>query len=125
METLPKHQLDRCGEISRVPRSQIKLAEYNPRQIGVDEKRRLKRSLEANGLSQPFVFNQRNNTLVGGHQRLSILDKSAPDGDWMVPVVIRDLSETEERQLNIALNAETAMGRFDDFKLGQLLQLQA
>ena len=40
----------------------------------------------------------------------------------MVPVVIRDLSETEERQLNIALNAETAMGRFDDFKLGQLLQ---
>ena len=119
---LPLHPLDKCGEISRVPRSQIKLCDYNPRVIDADEKRRLKRSLELNGLSEPFVWNSRNGNLVGGHQRLSILDKSAPEGDWGVPAIIRDLCDTEERQLNVALNNQKSMGRYDDFKLGELLK---
>jgi len=119
---LPLHPLDKCGEISRVPRSQIKLAEYNPRSIDVDERRRLRKSLEVNGLSEPFIWNRRSGVLVGGHQRLSILDKSAPEGDWLVPVIVRDLCDTEEKQLNVALNNQKAMGRYDDFKLGQLLQ---
>ena len=119
---LPLHPLDRCGEISRVPRSQIKLADYNPRTIDADEKRRLKRSLEVNGLSEPFVWNRSTGNLVGGHQRISILDKSSPAEDWAVPVIIRELSGAEERQLNVALNNQKAMGRYDDFKLGELLK---
>lgn len=120
---LPRHPLDKTGDVPRIPRSQIKLCDYNPRSIGADEKRRLKRSLEANGLSQPFVWNKSTSNLVGGHQRISILDKSAPADEWAVPVVIRELSDTEERQLNIALNAESAMGRFDDFKLAEILKI--
>lgn len=122
MPNLPLHPLDRCGEISRVPRSQIKLADYNPRTIDADEKRRLKRSLEINGLSEPFVWNKTSGFLCGGHQRLAILDKSAPEGDWAVPCVIRELTDTAEKELNVALNNQKSMGRYDDFKLGELLK---
>lgn len=119
---LPRHPWDKCGDVSTVPRSQIQLAEFNPRLIDADEKRRLKKSLEANGLSECLIWNKTTGRLLSGHQRLSILDKSAPEGDWLVPVIIRELDEIQEKQLLVAMNNRKAQGRDDDYKLGLILQ---
>lgn len=122
MANLPRHSLDRTGDVTTIPRSQILLADFNPRVIDADEKRRLKKSLEINGLSECLIWNRTTGRLLSGHQRLSILDKSAPDGDWLVPVIIRELDEVQEKQLLVAMNNRKAQGRDDDIKLGQLLQ---
>ncbi|WP_206917169.1 ParB N-terminal domain-containing protein [Alicyclobacillus suci] len=79
-------------------------AEYNPRidlQPGDPEYEKLKRSIEEFGLVEPIVWNQRTGKVVGGHQRLKILqDLGVAETD----VVIVDLDETREKALNLALN---------------------
>jgi len=119
---LARHPLDKCGECSRIPRSQIREASYNPRVITPEQKRRLKRGMEKHGLCTPLVWNKTSGVLVGGHQRLSVLDSLCPEKEWAVPVTIQELSEERERELNILLNNDEASGHYDLGKLGSMFK---
>lgn len=94
-------------------------AAYNPRieLIPGDTKyENLRRSITTYGLIIPIVWNKRTNKVVGGHQRLTVLEN---EGETEVDVSVVDLDETQERQLNVALNK--VEGGWDEEKLGDLL----
>lgn len=94
-------------------------AKYNPRvdlRPGDDEYDKLHHSIEKFGMLLPIVWNERTNTVVGGHQRLTVLEN---DGVEEVEVSVVNLNETQERQLNIALNKTG--GNWDEAKLAILL----
>ena len=79
-------------------------AEYNPRQINNKQYEDLKASMEKFGCVDPIIINinpERLNVVVGGHQRLRILREL---GAEKVPTVSVNLSEEDERELNIRLN---------------------
>lgn len=50
--------------------SEIKIANYNPREISDEQYLRLKESIIKLGLIRPIVINGQNKTLIAGHQRL-------------------------------------------------------
>lgn len=84
--------------------SDLKRAEYNPRVrlVKADkEYKALKKSLQDYGYVEPIVINGRNNVVVGGHQRLTVLQDM---GQETVECVVLDLDDHEEKKLNIALN---------------------
>lgn len=94
-------------------------AKYNPRadlRPGDDEYEKLHHSISKFGMLLPVVWNERTNTVVGGHQRLTVLEN---DGVEEVEVSVVNLDETQERQLNIALNKTG--GNWDEAKLAALL----
>lgn len=94
-------------------------AAYNPRIElipGDTEYENLRRSITTYGLIIPIVWNKRTNKVVGGHQRLTVLEN---EGETEVDVSVVDLDETQERQLNVALNK--VEGGWDEEKLGDLL----
>ena len=93
-------------------------AAYNPRIElipGDTEYENLRRSITTYGLIIPVVWNKRTNRVVGGHQRLTVLEN---EGETEVDVSVVDLDETQERQLNVALNK--VEGGWDEEKLGDL-----
>lgn len=94
-------------------------AEYNPRvdlKPGDKEYEKLKRSIEEFGYVEPIIYNKKNNTVVGGHQRLKVLKDL---GYTDIDVVEVDLNENDEKALNIALNKVS--GDWDNEKLEELL----
>ena len=79
-------------------------AEYNPRQISNKQYEDLKASMEKFGCVDPIIINinpERLNVVVGGHQRLRILREL---GAQKIPTVSVNLSEEDERELNVRLN---------------------
>lgn len=92
----------------------INPSEYNPRAISKESLSGLKRSLEKFGMTQPLVINRRVNgmeVLVGGHQRC----RAASELGWeKVPVIYVELSEVEEKTLNVVLNNKNIEGFFTD-----------
>lgn len=106
--------------------SHLKPAPYNPRielKPGMPGYEKLERSLSEFELVQPLVWNERTGHVVGGHQRLSILQAH---GVIEVTCVVVDLSEDREKALNVALNNENVGGDWDTDRLLELLgELQA
>ncbi len=100
-----------------ISRAEIKNADYNPRMISNQAKARLKRGIEENGLVQPLVWNRRTGNLVGGHQRLSILDDLEPAGDFELTVAAIDVPEAQEKRINVLLNNDSTMGHWDERRL--------
>ena len=99
---------------------ELRPADYNPRKElkpGDPEFEKLKRSIQEFGYVEPILVNTRNNTVVGGHQRLSVLKHL---GVTEVDCVIVDIDEQKEKALNIALNKIS--GAWDDDKLTALLK---
>lgn len=97
----------------------INRAAYNPRvdlQPGDEEYQQLHDSIDEYGLLIPLVLNARTNRLVGGHQRLTVLENR---GETEADFSIVDLDDIREKQLNVALNK--AQGAWDDGKLAELL----
>lgn len=79
-------------------------AAYNPRielMSGDTEYENLRRSIISYGMIIPIVWNKRTNRVVGGHQRLTVLEN---EGQTEVDVSVVDLNEIQEKQLNVALN---------------------
>jgi hypothetical protein len=102
----------------RILRSQIRGAEYNPRTISDSGRRRLKSGMKKLHLLQPLVWNVRSGVLVGGHQRLEILDRNAGGAkDYYLTVAQVDLSEADEVAANLLLNNQEAGGEVDVAKL--------
>ena len=85
----------------------LKPATYNPRQISTKQFKDLKESIKKFGLVDPIIVNK-NNTVIGGHQRLKICKELK---HIEIDCVVLDLSKEEERELNIRLNKN--QGQFD------------
>lgn len=95
-------------------------ATYNPRkdlQPGDKEYEQLKRSVQEYGYVEPVIFNRQTGIVVGGHQRLKVLEDL---GYTEVECVEVDIDSTKEKALNVALNKIS--GEWDDIKLRDLLQ---
>lgn len=110
-------------KILKIARSKIKTADYNPRVITQDSRERLKKGIEKFGMVELLVWNQQTGTLVGGHQRLDILDEmnDYPNNDYEVDVSVVHLNEKDEATLNVQLNNYSMMGSFDLGKLDELI----
>lgn len=105
-------------EIVEVKRSQINPAVYNPRRIEDAARSRLGKGLDKAGLVEPIVWNKRTGVLVGGHQRLAIIDKrvakqKGKDFDYTLRVSAIDVNEIEEKAINALLNNPKAQGEYD------------
>ena len=84
-------------------------APYNPRAISSEALDGLRHSVERFGLVEPIVWNRRTGRVVGGHQRLKVLELR---GDTETQVVVVDLPEAEEKALNVALHNPAIAGDF-------------
>lgn len=105
--------------IQLIPISEIQRAKYNPRKAlkpGDPAYDKLKKAVAQFGLVEPLVWNQRTKNLVGGHQRLSVIEER---GDIAVEVSVVDLNDREEKALNLALNRHS--GEWDFASLADLL----
>lgn len=105
----------------KVPRSKIKLAEYNPRSMDASNRDKLRDGLQEFGLVESLVWNERTGNLVGGHQRMVVLDGENKHKDYSVPVTVVDLDPARERALNVALNNPSLQGDWDYDKLKLVL----
>ena len=107
-------------KIKTVEIKDINPAPYNPR---IDlkpsdiEYQKLKKSIDEFDLVEPLILNERNGTLIGGHQRLKILKDR---GDKTVDVSLVDLDEAKEKALNVALNR--VQGDWDYEKLNLIFE---
>lgn len=104
-------------EVKRI--ADMNRAAYNPRvdlQPEDEKYQAIERSLKRHGLVQPIVWNRRTNTIVSGHQRLTVLEAQ---GETEVTVSVVDLDDIQEKELNVALNKIT--GEWDDDKLSVIL----
>lgn len=84
-------------------------ADYNPRTISPDAMKGLQSSLARFGIVQEVVVNRRSGRIVGGHQRVAALKVV---GVSEAPCVWVDLSDAEEKALNVALNNPHISGDF-------------
>ncbi len=105
-------------EIISMKVRELRRAQYNPRDISEDRLRGLQASIKKFGIVELIIWNKRTNTIVGGHQRLTILEKEMVEE---TEVVVVDLDEDEEKQLNITLNNPHIQGSFTD-ELEHLLE---
>jgi len=95
--------------------SELNPAKYNPREISDESLKGLKASLQRFGCVEPIIWNEKTGNVVGGHQRLKVIDTEETE------VVVVDLDEIEEKALNVALNNPEIQGKWNYEKLGILL----
>lgn len=105
-------------EIKELSLKELKPAAYNPRKKlkkGDKEYEKIKQSLLKFGYVDPIIVNE-DLTVIGGHQRLTVLK----DLDYeTAKCVIVNLPKEDEKALNIALNKITA--QWDETLLADLL----
>lgn len=109
-------------DIQKISIEKLNGAKYNPRkdlQPTDPEYVKLKKSIEHYGYVDPIIVNNKDGMyiVVGGHQRLKVLKDLDYDS---VECVVVNLSDTEEKALNIALNKIS--GDWDAEKLEDLLR---
>lgn len=106
--------------IKQLPIAELKPAAYNPRKElkpGDAEFEKLKRSIDEFGYVELVVVNAANdNTVISGHQRLSVLKHL---GQETVDCVVVELDEMREKALNVAMNKIS--GEWDESKLALLI----
>lgn len=125
-------------EISKIKLTQIEPADYNPRTITEEARKKLRNSIETFGLVEPIIINTKNNRIVSGHQRYDILLDMLMESDNLAErefdYLVKDdygyifdfnqlqiKNEDYEKALNIVLNNTNLMGDYDYGKLGDLL----
>ncbi len=93
--------------------SDLKPAEYNPRQLTEKQFDDIKASIESLGYIDPIIVNQhpeRKNVIVGGHQRVKVLQSM---GYTEVPCIHVNFDLQKEREANIRHNKNTGDWDFD------------
>ena len=108
--------------MERVHRSQLKNAPYNPRVISDKARNKLKANLKKVGLVEPIIWNARTGNIVGGHQRISVIDSLEGTEDYTIDVSRVDLDEKQEKEQNIFLNNGVSQGDWDLDKLGSMFK---
>lgn len=126
-------------EISKIKLTQIEPADYNPRTITEEARKKLRNSIETFGLVEPIIINTKNNRIVSGHQRYDILLDMLMESDNLAErefdYLVKDdygyifdfnqlqiKNEDYEKALNIVLNNTNLMGDYNYQKLGGLLK---
>ena len=102
--------------------SELIRAEYNPRKITKVEMQDLKDGIDEFSLVLPLVVNEhpdRNNVIVGGHQRLKLWEEM---GHTEVDCSIVNLPLDKEKKLNVKLNKNG--GSFDDELLQEFFEYE-
>lgn len=97
----------------------LKPAKYNPRvnlQPGDPEFEKIRRSIKHFGYVDPIIVNE-DGTVIGGHQRLKVLEDL---GYTQIDVIRVRISKRDEKALNIALNKID--GSWDMPMLADLMQ---
>lgn len=124
-------------EIEKIKLTDIVPADYNPRHISNEEKKKLENSIDNFGIVEPILINLSNNRIIGGHQRFDVLfDQHLLDNDlyaevnllrlnesfgWVFPDNDKTLeSEDMEKALNLVLNRVS--GDWDQNKLHVIFQ---
>lgn len=109
----------KTAKLSVLPIKDLNPAEYNPRKRlkpGDKEYEKIKHSIEEFGFADPVVVNS-DMTIIGGHQRVTV---AAALGYTEVPCAIVEVSKTQEKALNIALNKIS--GEWNQELLADLIQ---
>ena len=112
------------SEIVTMKRSQIKPADYNPRTISAEQKKELKKSIRLYGVVGGMIVNKQTGfTLVGGHQKLLILDElnKYPDNDYTLRLEVVDIDEKTEKEMNLMLNNPNSQGDWDYDMLREMI----
>ena len=116
------------SEAVTLMRSEIHPSDYNPRTISDEGKKALRRSIKRYGVVGGIVVNkQTGNTIVGGHQKVAVLDelnKYDPDtreNDYSLRVELIDVDEKTEKSLNVTLNNPNVGGDWDEEKMRQII----
>lgn len=94
-------------------------ASYNPRKqlkSGDKEYEKIKRSIQEFGYVEPVIVNL-DMTIIGGHQRVTVLSDL---GYEEIDCIVVDIDKTKEKALNIALNKIT--GEWNKELLADLIQ---
>lgn len=105
-------------EIEKKPINNLIPANYNPRKDlkpGDSEYEKIKMSIEEFGYVDPIIIN-RDNTIIGGHQRWKVLKDL---GYTDIDCVVVDVDKSKEKALNLALNK--IQGAWDEEKLAEVL----
>ncbi len=125
MEELNKYFQSETVELWR---SEIKPSDYNPRTISPEARKQLKKSVKRYGVVGGMVVNaQTHNTLVSGHQKLSILDElnkynpETHENDYRLKVELINVDLKTEKQLNIMLNNPNSQGTWDYDALREMI----
>lgn len=115
------------GEVKVVKRSDVHFASYNPRKIGDEEYKALKRSIKKFGLVGHLILNKRTNTIVQGHQSIKVMDDlqkydpKTKKNDYLLRFAVVDMDLKTEMEFNLALNNRNLQGDYDYDKLGEVL----
>ncbi|GIW70339.1 MAG: hypothetical protein KatS3mg101_1086 [Patescibacteria group bacterium] len=103
-------------EIKEVKISELRPAEYNPREKSEHVITAVRQSIKEYGFLQPVVINthecercgNRKNIIVGGHRRI---EAAAAEGLETVPAVFVNLHINDEKRANLRLNAQEKFQR--------------
>lgn len=90
------------NQVTLVDINKLILSNYNPRKIGTDKILKLSESIQKIGFVVPVIFNQNNNVLIAGHQRIRAALKIGISKIPAIALNIRSLDE--EVNLNILHN---------------------
>jgi len=107
---------------TRLHRTTLKEAPYNPRQIDDHARKKLMNNIKSVGLLDTLVFNKRTGHILSGHQRLGILDSLSKTGsDYSLDVAVVDLNERDEKNQNLFFNNPSTQGTYDDDALAKMI----
>lgn len=112
-----------------VKRSQIRFAEYNPRMITEEARKKLKKNMQKIGLLGGVVWNRATGNLISGHQRVAIMDNvnrydpfdPEQKNDYEFRVEVVDVDLKTEKEQNLFMNNKNVQGTYDDAMLRELL----
>ena len=111
-------------EMATLKRSEILPHPKNPRQIDSKAQKTLFDKMGEVGLLQPLIVNKRTGYLLGGHQRLAVMDKHEKykDGknDYELDVALVDLPEKDELAMLVFLNNPSAQGTWQTDLLAEI-----
>lgn len=126
METRTVKNKIKQSETVIIKRSEIKPADYNPRVLSDEARKKLKANIKANGLIGGLVYNEQTKNLVSGHQRLSIADEinkynpETKENDYDIKIEKISVDTKKEKELNIWFNSASVQGTYDYKKLAQI-----
>lgn len=106
-------------EFQRIKIKDLVPASYNPRKQlkpGDKDYEKIKRSIQEFGYVEPVIVNS-DMTIIGGHQRVTVLSDLEYEE---IDCIVVDIDKTKEKALNIALNKIT--GEWNKELLADLIQ---
>lgn len=114
-------------ENREIQRSQINFANYNPRKITPEARKKLKANLKRVGILGGIVWNETTGNLVSGHQRVSVIDEvnkynsETNENDYAIRVEVVQMNEKTEKEQNVFMNNRNVQGDFDSDMLKDLM----